>query len=106
MSGWMERVLEPEVMDHPDDASDYDAMDFDEPDARLVVDAIALMSGARAPRIVDLGTGTASIPLRCSSSAQTPRCSASISPPACSRSPSARRSRAGCPAGSGCCAPT
>jgi ubiquinone/menaquinone biosynthesis C-methylase UbiE len=63
MSASMERVLEPEVMDHPDDASEYDAMDFDEPDARLARDALALVRSARAPRIVDLGTGTGSIPL-------------------------------------------
>ena len=59
----MERVLEPEVMDHPDDAEEYEAMDFHEPDGRFAEVAHGFVAGLRAPRIVDLGTGTASIPI-------------------------------------------
>lgn len=59
----MQRVLEPEVMDHPADAEEYDAMDFLESDTRFAEDAVALLAGVSSPRVVDLGTGTGTIPL-------------------------------------------
>lgn len=59
----MQRVLEPEVMDHPADAEEYDAMDFLESDTRFAEDAVALLAGVASPRVVDLGTGTGTIPL-------------------------------------------
>lgn len=57
----LERVLEPEVMDHPDDARDYDAMDHAEVNRRFVDDLLA--TGPLAGDWLDLGTGTALIPL-------------------------------------------
>jgi ubiquinone/menaquinone biosynthesis C-methylase UbiE len=59
----MARVLEPEVMDTEVDASEYDAMDFSEANARFADDAIALLASHDAPRLVDLGTGNGLIPL-------------------------------------------
>lgn len=71
------RTLEPEVMDTEEDASEYDAMDFSEPNNRFAVDALGLLSvppsaegGAKRaasagwPLALDIGTGTADIPLR------------------------------------------
>ncbi len=57
------RLLEPEVMDTVEDAEEYDAMDFREANARFAEAAVALLSNRRAPRVLDLGTGTAQIPL-------------------------------------------
>ncbi len=62
MRGRMERTLEPEVMDTADDAEDYDAMDFQETDTRFAEDAAALL-GAGGGRVLDVGTGTAKIPV-------------------------------------------
>lgn len=80
----LDRVLEPEVMDSPEDARDYDAMDHREVNARFVDDLLdALTTDLRSlptstgsiapievdedesPRldILDLGTGTAQIPV-------------------------------------------
>jgi ubiquinone/menaquinone biosynthesis C-methylase UbiE len=55
------RVLEPEVMDSAAEARDYDAMDHSAVNAVFVTDFLALWDG-RNP-ILDLGTGTAQIPL-------------------------------------------
>lgn len=55
------RVLEPEVMDHPDDARDYDSMDHGEVNRRFVDDLLA--AAPVAGDWLDLGTGTALIPL-------------------------------------------
>ena len=60
----MERVLEPEVMDTAQDAEEYDAMDFAEPNTRFAEDALALVRGVPGARILDIGTGTADIPMR------------------------------------------
>jgi ubiquinone/menaquinone biosynthesis C-methylase UbiE len=77
------RVLEPEVMDSPDDARDYDSMDHRAVNQRFVEDLLAIFSeteqritGApqsalsgsedQEPRlldVLDLGTGTAQIPI-------------------------------------------
>lgn len=62
MRGRMDRTLEPEVMDTADDAEDYDAMDFQETDTRFAEDAAALL-GAGGGRVLDVGTGTAKIPV-------------------------------------------
>ena len=61
----MRRTLEPEVMDTAQDAEEYDAMDFTEPDARFA-DAAAATLGDASPgtlRALDIGTGTAKIPV-------------------------------------------
>lgn len=58
----MERVLEPEVMDTPEEAADYDAMDHGAVNARFCEDLLATrpnLTGA----VLDLGTGTALIPI-------------------------------------------
>jgi len=60
----MERVLEPEVMDTAEDAEEYDAMDFAEPNTRFAEDALALVRGVVDAEILDIGTGTADIPVR------------------------------------------
>ncbi len=69
----LERVLEPEVMDTPAEARDYDAMDHAEVNRRFVDDLLPHLAGARRPRagfgeneslrLLDLGTGTALIPI-------------------------------------------
>lgn len=56
------RVLEPEVMDTPDDAAEYDSMDHSEVNAAFTSDFIAVCP-APASAILDVGTGTAQIPI-------------------------------------------
>jgi ubiquinone/menaquinone biosynthesis C-methylase UbiE len=58
----MQRVLEPEVMDTEEDAAEYDAMDFSEPNARFADDAIALL-GPHGTHVLDVGTGPGHIPI-------------------------------------------
>lgn len=55
------RVLEPEVMDTVEEARDYDAMDHSTVNARFVGDLLA--AGEWHGPILDLGTGTAQIPI-------------------------------------------
>jgi ubiquinone/menaquinone biosynthesis C-methylase UbiE len=55
------RVLEPEVMDTPEEARDYDAMDHAAVNRAFVADFLAVWDGANP--ILDLGTGTAQIPI-------------------------------------------
>jgi ubiquinone/menaquinone biosynthesis C-methylase UbiE len=65
------RILEPEVMDTPAEARDYDAMDHSAVNRVFVEDFLAAWDGANP--ILDLGTGTAQIPIelcRQSSTAQ------------------------------------
>jgi ubiquinone/menaquinone biosynthesis C-methylase UbiE len=60
------RVLEPEVMDSTDEARDYDAMDHGEVNRRFVDDLLAAQRRFGVPleaRVLDLGTGTAQIPI-------------------------------------------
>jgi ubiquinone/menaquinone biosynthesis C-methylase UbiE len=55
------RVLEPEVMDTAQEASDYDAMDHGEVNARFCDDLLAKKRAIT--RVLDVGTGTALIPI-------------------------------------------
>lgn len=55
------RVLEPEVMDTPEEAHDYDAMDHTAVNRLFVSDFLANWNG-QGP-ILDVGTGTAQIPI-------------------------------------------
>ncbi len=55
------RVLEPEVMDTPGEARAYNAMDHAEVNRRFVDDFLA--AGPAMGEILDLGTGTALIPI-------------------------------------------
>jgi ubiquinone/menaquinone biosynthesis C-methylase UbiE len=63
------RILEPEVMDSPQDAEDYDRMDHSAVNGVFVEDLLAAMreSGAGSREsgadVLDLGTGTALIPI-------------------------------------------
>lgn len=57
----MNRILEPEVMDTWLEATAYDAMDFESVNTAFVTDAIDL--DPHAIKILDVGTGTARIPI-------------------------------------------
>jgi ubiquinone/menaquinone biosynthesis C-methylase UbiE len=57
------RILEPELMDTEDEALEYHAMDFSEPDGRFAKDALALVAKVPSPELIDFGTGTAKIPV-------------------------------------------
>ena len=58
----LDRVLEPEVMDSPGEAADYDAMDHAAVNRAFVSDLLAF-SPNFAGRVLDVGTGTALIPI-------------------------------------------
>lgn len=60
-TSFMQRVLEPEVMDTWEEAVEYDSMDFTEVNAAFAKSAIAL--GPMSGKILDAGTGTARIPI-------------------------------------------
>ncbi len=57
----LERRLEPEVMDSAEEALDYDSMDHTEVNQRFVADLLA--AGEVSGNVLDLGTGTAQIPI-------------------------------------------
>ena len=60
------RVLEPEVMDGTDEARDYDSMDHTGVNRSFVDDLLlptAVFEKNQACRVLDLGTGTAQIPI-------------------------------------------
>jgi ubiquinone/menaquinone biosynthesis C-methylase UbiE len=54
------RVLEPEWMDTPEEAADYDAMDHSGVNQVFVAE---FLRGYRGGRVLDVGTGTAQIPI-------------------------------------------
>ncbi|MCZ2343450.1 MAG: class I SAM-dependent methyltransferase [Bacteroidales bacterium] len=58
----LQRVLEPEVMDTAADACDYDQMDHSAVNRVFVQDFLAVLAD-RVTRVVDVGTGTAQIPI-------------------------------------------
>src|SRR4051794_34131703 len=55
------RVLEPEVMDSPAEARDYDAMDHSAVNRAFVHDFLGCWQGTGT--VLDVGTGTAQIPI-------------------------------------------
>ncbi len=55
------RVLEPEVMDTAEEAEEYDAMDHAEVNRRFCVELLAY--APEPHRVLDVGTGTARIPI-------------------------------------------
>ena len=57
----LQRVLEPEVMDTEEEAREYDAMDHSAVNAKFAADLLA--EGPLQGPILDLGTGTAQIPI-------------------------------------------
>ncbi|MBI1918943.1 MAG: class I SAM-dependent methyltransferase [Planctomycetes bacterium] len=58
----LERVLEPEVMDSAEEAHDYDAMDHTTVNRVFVDDFLAVWDSRDNP-LLDVGTGTAQIPI-------------------------------------------
>src|SRR3984957_18640332 len=60
-AGPVRRTLEPEVMDTEDEARDYDAMDHAEVNGRFVGDLLAYRP--QVGEVLDVGTGTARIPI-------------------------------------------
>lgn len=61
------RILEPELMDTPRDAIEYDAMDHGAVNARFATDLLTAIAAsaidASPVTLLDLGTGTAQIPI-------------------------------------------
>lgn len=57
------RVLEPEVMDSAEEAREYDAMDHGAVNARFCEDLLALAPAVDLDPTLDVGTGTALIPI-------------------------------------------
>src|SRR5262249_16824971 len=58
------RILEPEVMDSGGEASDYDTMDHHEVNRKFVDDLLAALTETdRQMHVLDVGTGTAQIPI-------------------------------------------
>lgn len=57
------RVLEPEAMDTPDEARDYDGMGHEAVNARFVADFLRDHGPCRGGEILDVGTGPARIPI-------------------------------------------
>jgi len=57
------RVLEAEVMDNPEEAREYDAMDFSAVNARFVADFLAAHGPGRGGEVLDVGTGPARVPV-------------------------------------------
>lgn len=55
------RILEAEVMDTPEDALEYDTMDFTEVNTAFATRAVDLAS--EVAKVLDIGTGTARIPI-------------------------------------------
>ena len=55
------RVLEPELMDDPTEAAEYDAMDHAAVNAAFVADFLSTFDGASPGLVVDAGAGTALI---------------------------------------------
>lgn len=61
MASKLQRVLEPEVMDTLEEALDYDAMDHSSVNDRFCSDVLA--EGPVGTKVLDVGTGTALIPI-------------------------------------------
>lgn len=57
----LKRALEPQVMESPEEAAEYDAMDHGEVNRGFCLDLLALAPEPR--RVIDVGTGTARIPI-------------------------------------------
>ena len=59
----LSRVLEDEVMDRPEEAREYDAMDHSAANARFVADFLAVHGPGRGSELLDVGTGPARVPI-------------------------------------------
>ena len=62
-SDMLPRVLEPEVMDTAEEAADYDAMDHAGVNRQFVDDLLGARDGRTLGDVLDVGTGTAQIPI-------------------------------------------
>jgi ubiquinone/menaquinone biosynthesis C-methylase UbiE len=62
-SSMLNRIREPEVMDTALDAEEYDAMDFTEANTLFAEDALHLLGERPEAEVLDIGTGTARIPI-------------------------------------------
>jgi ubiquinone/menaquinone biosynthesis C-methylase UbiE len=58
----LNRILEPENMDSADDAREYDTMDHSAVNAQFVTDLLAILNDGQL-QVLDLGAGTAQIPI-------------------------------------------
>jgi ubiquinone/menaquinone biosynthesis C-methylase UbiE len=67
------RVLEPEAMDTPEEVLQYDRMDHSEVNARFVADFVSVHGPCRGGEILDVGTGTARIPIELANALPTAR---------------------------------
>ena len=56
------RILEPEIMDSADDAREYDAMDHSAVNSQFVTDLLRSLKNS-LQQVLDLGAGTAQIPI-------------------------------------------
>jgi ubiquinone/menaquinone biosynthesis C-methylase UbiE len=56
-------VLEPEAMDTPEEARDYDEMDHAAVNARFVADFLAVHGACRGGEVLDVGSGPGRIPI-------------------------------------------
>jgi ubiquinone/menaquinone biosynthesis C-methylase UbiE len=72
--GRLPRTPEPEVMDTEEEARDYDAMDHSEVNGRFVSDLLAFRPNVRD--VLDVGTGTARIPIELCARVQAARVTA------------------------------
>ncbi len=68
----MQRVLEPEAMDTPEEAHGYQQMDHSAAN-RSVVERFLQLGGAACTRVIDLGTGPGDIPILLAQQAAKPR---------------------------------
>lgn len=57
------RILEPEAMDTPEEARDYDLMDHAQVNGRFVADFLSAHGPCRGGEILDVGTGPGQIPI-------------------------------------------
>ena len=62
----LSRILEPEIMDSADDAREYDAMDHSAVNAQFITDLLPHLNCSPL-EILDLGAGTAQIPIELAS---------------------------------------
>lgn len=72
----LSRVLEPEVMDTAEEAADYDAMDHRAVNGAFCIDFLEAAARLKIQQILDVGTGTALIPIELCSRAPAIRVTA------------------------------
>lgn len=83
----IQRVLEPEAMETVEEVRQYDAMDHSLVNSRFVDDFLAAHGPCRGGEVLDVGTGTARIPIALAAADSQARVLASTSQRPCSRKP-------------------